>query len=128
MGRSDGNSHLLVLKLACVCFCLLSVLSLTPAFRSARPHNHLRDFVSLLNVIVFAAGFYGIHRRARLTWQLGWYVGGFLLFEWLVLCLASSLRQPNGWIASILLVAGGFAVALYWGNWWKRQKEYFISD
>jgi hypothetical protein len=130
MGRSGGNSNLLVLKLVCASFCLLSLLSLTPGFRSARPHSHLRDFVSLLNAIIFAVGFYGIHRRARLTWQLGWFVGGFLLSEWLVLCLEPivSHPKPNGWVASAVMVAGGFAVALYWGYWWKSQKSFFIAN
>jgi hypothetical protein len=127
MGRSDENSNLLVLKLACASFCLLFLLSLTPGFRSAHPHRHLRDFVSLLNAIIFAVGFYGIHRRARLTWQLAWFVGGFLLSEWLVVCLEPivSHPKPNAWLVSAVMVAGGFAVALYWGHWWKRQRSYF---
>jgi hypothetical protein len=100
MGRSDGNSSFLVLKLACICFCLLSVVSLTPGFRSAQSPSHVRDFVSLLNAVIFAVGFYGIHKRTRLTWQLGWFIGGFLFVEWLVFCLMSSLKQPSGWIAS----------------------------
>jgi hypothetical protein len=117
MGRSGVNSNLLVLKLGCICFCLLSLLSLTPGFRPAHSHISLRDCVALLNAIIFAAGFYGVQRRARLTWRLGWFVGGFLLSEWLVLCLEPILwhPKPKGWVAAAVMVAGGFAVALYWG-------------
>jgi hypothetical protein len=130
MGRRDGNSNMLVLKLGCVCFCLFSLLLLMPGFHSVRPHSHLRDIVSLLNAIIVAVGFYGIHRRARLTWQLGWFVGGILLSEWLVFCLSATLRlpKPNGWIVSTVIVVAGLAVALYWGYWWKRQKSYFIPN
>jgi len=128
MGRSDGNLGLLVLKVICVSFCLFSVLLLTPAFRSAGPNSHLRDLISILNAAIFAVGFYGIQRKARLTWQLGWFAGGFLLIEWLVVCLASSLRVSHGWIGPAVLVLAGFGVGLYWGYWWKRQKSYFIPD
>jgi hypothetical protein len=81
MGRSDGNSNLLVLKLGCVCFCLFSLLLLTPGFRPAHSQISVRDFVALLNAIMFAVGFYGVQRRAPFTWRLGWFVGGFLLVE-----------------------------------------------
>jgi hypothetical protein len=130
MERSGGNSNMLALKLACASFCLLSLLSLTPAFRSALPHSLLRDFLSVLNAIIFAAGFYGIHRRARLTWRLGWIAGALLLSEWLVLCLEPIIShpKPNGWVASAVMVTGGFGVALYWGYWWKRHESYFIPD
>jgi hypothetical protein len=128
--RRDGNASLLVLKLGCISFCLLSLLSLTPEFRPAHSQISLRDFVALLNVIIFAVGFYGIQWRAPFTWQLGWFVGGFLLSEWLVLCLEPILwhRKPNGWVASAVMVAVGLGVFLYWGYWWKRQKTYFIPD
>src|SRR5208283_1525151 len=115
MVRSDRNSGLLILKLGCICFCLFSLLSLMPGFRSARSSNYLGDFVPLLNAIIFAFGFYGIHRRVRSTWRFGWLIGSIFLFEWLVLCFAPILRhpKPNAWIASVVLAIGGFAVALY---------------
>jgi|HubBroStandDraft_6_1064221.scaffolds.fasta_scaffold01772_13 hypothetical protein len=130
MRRNDGNFGLLVLKFGCVFSCLFSLLTLTPRFRSAGSHNHLQDFVSLLNLFIFAAGFYGIQRKERLTWQLGWFAGGILLSEWLVLSLAPILNhpRPNEWIAPAVFVICGFAVASYWGYWWKRQKSYFIQD
>ena len=116
-----------MLKFFCICFCLFSLLLLTPAFRSARPASHLVDFVCLLNAIMSALGFYGIYRRAQLAWQLGWFVGSLLLSEWLVLCLAPILRhaKPNAWIAAVVFAIAGFAVALYWGYWWKRQNNFF---
>lgn len=130
MARNDGYSGFLVLRLACVCFCLLFLLSLTPAFRPARSHGHLRDLVCLLNAVLFALGFYGIQQRARLTWPLGWFVGGILFSEWLGFCLASTLRmpKPERWIAAASFAVPAFAVALYWGYWWKRHKSYFIPD
>jgi hypothetical protein len=130
MERSDGNSNLLVLKLGCICFCLLSLVSLTPGFRPARSHISLQDLVALLNAIIFAVGFYGIQRRARLTWQLGWFVGGLLLIEWLVICLEPILwhPKPNGWVASAVMVAGGVGVSLYWAYRWKHHKSYFMPN
>jgi hypothetical protein len=111
MRRNDGNFGLLVLKFGCVFSGLFSLLTLTPRFRSAGSHNHLQDFVSLLNLFIFAAGFYGIQRNERLTWQLGWFAGGILLSEWLVLSLAPILNhpRPNEWIAPAVFVTCGFA-------------------
>jgi hypothetical protein len=128
MGRSEGNSNLLMFKLACICLCLFFLLLLTPAFRPLHSHISLRDFVALLNVIIFAVGFYGLQWRARLTWRLGWFAGGFLLVEWLVLCLEPVLLhpKPKGWVAVCLMMVGGFAVALYWGSRWKQQKSHSI--
>ena len=57
----------------------------------------------------------------------GLVVGSLLLSEWLVLCLAPILRhaKPNAWIAAVVFAIAGFAVALYWGYWWKRQNNFF---
>ncbi len=125
-----------VLKLICACFFLLSLLSFVPGIHSARSHyflftaNHrlLQHFVFVLNAIIYALGFYGIHWRKRLTWKLGWFALCIFFSEFLVLALASSLKlpQPDSWIASTAIVVVGFAVAAYWGYWWKSLKSYFV--
>jgi hypothetical protein len=126
MARSDEGFGLQVLKLICVCFCLFSFFQLLQSFRSAHSHNLLGQSVAVLNLIMYATLFCGIHWKKRLAWQLGWFAFGIFWVEWLVFGLASSLRQPKGWIASIIIVVAGFLVPAYWGSWWNRQRNYFV--
>jgi hypothetical protein len=114
-----------VLEVICLVFCLLSLLALTPKFLAPRHPTPLQYFVALLNIVIYAAAFYGIHMRKRLTWLLGWFGLGVFLVEWLAYCLVSSLRlpKPDAWIVFTTMVAVGLAVATYWGYWWKRQKN-----
>ena len=130
MAKSSRGMGLRVLEVICVVSFFLSLLALTPKFLAPRHPSPLQYFVALLNVVIYAAGFYGIHMRKRLTWLLGWFALGVFLVEWLTYCLASSLRlpKPDAWIVSTIMVAAGFAVATYWGYWWKHQKSYFIPD
>jgi hypothetical protein len=135
---SRAHSGIDVLKIICILFCLLSLLSIVPGIHSIHSqhfeflsgsHGPLRLFISLLNAVLFAMGFYGIQRRLLIAWKLGWYVFTIFLLEWFGSSLSSSLTspQPGSRIASLSIVIGGLCVAAYWGLWWKRQKSYFST-
>jgi hypothetical protein len=91
-------------------------------------HKGLGATLSLLLAVLYACAFYGIHKKAPLTWRLGWVAIAFGFLEFLAVALSSTRRLPETvppWIASVAIVVGGGAVALYWGLWWNRQKGYF---
>jgi hypothetical protein len=85
---------------------------------------------AFIQAVLFAAATYGIHKKAPVTWKLGWVVFAVLFLNVLASALSSSLKlpPPDRWIASFAIVIGFGAVAAYWGFWWKRQKNYFESN
>jgi hypothetical protein len=85
----------------------------------------------LVIALMCAVEFYGIHTRAVFAWKLGWVIltAGFLRF--LVDGGSSALQVPetdHPWVAFGAVMVGGSVVAVYWGFWWKRQKDYFTAQ
>ena len=84
--------------------------------------------LALAYAAVFGLAFDGPYRRYRIVWKLGFimcWVGAadFVFRAWQLL-----LPQPYGWIgATAVTVVTPFA-ALYWANWWRRQKGWFIEE
>jgi hypothetical protein len=126
-----------VLKAAFVLFFLMSLVGAIPGlhsvhseqFRFVASRNTFDRLVSLTYAALFAVGFYGIHRRVRMAWKVGWFYLGFFYLS-SILSFISSLDKipaPDRRMVSAVVVVGSSAVALYWGRWWNRQKGYFIS-
>jgi len=83
--------------------------------------------LALAYAALFALSFYGIYRRYPIVWKLGfvvWYVSAadFIFQAWRLL-----LPQPYGWIGATAVTVVTPFVALYWANWWRRQKGWFIG-
>ena len=84
---------------------------------------------TIVSITFFGSAFIGIHRKAPLTWKLGWGVI-VALYLWFVISSLSVILQqpePHRWILCCSVVAGGLLVMLYWGFWWWRQKSYFVK-
>jgi hypothetical protein len=129
MNHPRSGSKLLIFELSCLAFGLFSLLQLTPPFHPARSTT-VRDTVFLVNTMICAAGFYGIHKREPLAWTLGWLGLGLFFSEWIVFCMVSALkaRVPDVRYIFLLLVVIGFRVATYWGYGWWCQKVYFTKS
>ena len=41
---------------------------------------------------------------------------------------SSTRSQPDAGVIFVLSAFAGLAVALFWGNWWRRQRLYFFSE
>jgi uncharacterized membrane protein len=132
------------LKIICILFCVLSLVSGLTGVRSfhasisaGKSVNSSANIViskniafriyAFLNAILCGAAAYGIHKKVPATWKLGWVVLVVSLLNALVSALSSSLKLPlpDRWIASSAIVIGICAVAIYWGLWWKRKRNYF---
>jgi len=122
-----------VLKSTFALFCLLSLVGSIPGLHSVRTehsqfvanHNSFGRLLSLVNSILFAVGFYGIHRRLRLAWKVGWFYLGFFYLSSIVSAISAIPPTSNRWTASPLVAIAFTAVAVYWGNWWNKQKAFF---
>lgn len=121
----------------CIFFCLLSVVSALTGIRtfhwstSDGPHitrqNGLGNTLwSIFSALLYASAAYGVHRRAPVVWKLGWAVLIMTFLEFTIGGVSSVLRQPGGWIGAAGILIGGVLVAVYWGTWWKRQRDYFV--
>ena len=125
------------LKVICILFCAGSFVALVWGAHNIliAPTNStlLKDsirgtLVSAALGLFWAGAFYGIHKRLRVAWILGWCVIAALFLLFLVRVLPSTARLPekdNPVVASAAAVIGDSIVALYWGIWWKRQRRYF---
>lgn len=123
-----------VLKAVCLFFCLMSLVVLVPRAHQLPALQLVADdplnrFLALLRAILFAAGFYGIHRRLVVAWKAGWVFLAFLYLDGLTSMLQRtlSISSPDRWFASVACVIAMAGVAAYWGRWWKRMKYYFAS-
>ena len=90
-------------------------------------HGYGRLLV-LAYAAVFRLAFYGTYRRYRIVWKLGFimcWVGAadFVFHAWQLL-----LPQPYGWIGAIAVTVVTPFAALYWANWWRSQKGWFIEE
>lgn len=127
-----------VLKAVFVLACVLSLIGFIPGLHSVRTehfqfvsnHGLISHLLSLGYAVLFGIGFYGIHRRMLLAWKVGWFYLGFFYLSSIVPAIAASwttVPASNRWIALSAVVVMFSAVAVYWGNWWKKQKPYFKS-
>lgn len=131
-----------ILKYCCLFFCVMCLVAAITGIQSARTDqtgiyitkfndNFGRIYVLLMSG-VFAAGFYGIQKRLFITWKLGWpmLIWGYLSFVLQAVVstyyVAKIKDFPSFWLPLILCIVGGAAVTVYWGFWWKRQKNYFV--
>lgn len=91
--------------------------------------RNLRLALSLMDALIYGVALYGIHKRTLITWKLGWVFLTAALVEFLFSALSSTLKlsEPDTWIASAAIAIVSSAVAVYWGFWWKRQRNYFTS-
>lgn len=95
--------------------------------RYAFPETPVQRALSIAIGLSFAPLFYGIRRRLAVTWKLGWIIL-IVMFSWFLAESLKSLRQTpqsGGWIASTAVTIVISVVAIYWGRWWTRQKNYF---
>jgi len=113
-----------------------SLMGLIPGFSSVLSahsavvvhHSHLVWLRSVGYAALFGVGFYGVHRRMRGAWRVGWFYLAFFYLVTIVPTVISivKLPTPDRWTESGVVVVGFSAVAVYWGNWWNGQKRYFI--
>jgi hypothetical protein len=82
---------------------------------------------SLACGVLFAAGYYAVHRRFRITWTLGWIAFGYSYIDSLRWCFLSTRKLPDRWIALATFLIAISLVTAYWGLWWKRQKGHFVN-
>src|SRR5580704_2222755 len=124
------------LKAFCVLFCLFSLVSALTGVRAfhwstsdglniTRQGGLINTLWSVFNALLFASAAYGIDRRIPVVWKLGWAVLTVFFLEFAIGGVSSVLRQPGGWIGAAGILVGGVLVAVYWGRWWNRQKDYF---
>ncbi|HTV57693.1 MAG TPA: hypothetical protein VMD77_02220 [Candidatus Baltobacteraceae bacterium] len=85
---------------------------------------------SLVSTLLLASALYGLRKRTLVVWRLGWCYLVAAYLSWLFTGLSSSRKIPpedSPIVASAAIVIGGAIVAVYWGFWWNRQKNYFIT-
>ncbi len=128
-----------ILKFVFLLCSLLSFLALAPGMHLVNlsrygitvnvTHQRFGWLLSVVYGLVFAAEFYGLHRRLRIAWKFGWVLLAFFCSQTIVLSLISTLKEPppSRWAASAFIVVGNAIVGVYCGLWWKRQKSYFVD-
>jgi hypothetical protein len=92
------------------------------------PETPVYRAISIVVGLSFVPLFYGIRRRLASAWKLGWVIL-IATFSWFLVQTLTSLRQKpqsgGGWVAATSVTIMSSVIAIYWGRWWKRQKEYF---
>jgi hypothetical protein len=97
-----------VLKVAFLLFFLVSLMGLIPGLRSMHlgyfalvvNNNRVSWFWSLGYALLFGVGFYGVHRKMRIAWKVGWF---YLAFFY----LGSIVSAMNPTISTALPPSGG---------------------
>jgi hypothetical protein len=117
-------------------FCALSAIDFIVAasgihLRDGAPYSkHLLMAGSLISMLLAAAALYGLQKRTLIVWKLGWCYLVASYLSWLRATLSSIRKIPpadHPMVAYAAVVIGGATVAVYWGFWWNRQKNYFVS-
>jgi len=85
-------------------------------------------FYALPYAVAFGVAFYGVYRRHPITWRLGWVVLFLSCAQGVFTVWSSTRSQPDAGVIFVLSAFAGLAVALFWGNWWRRQRLYFFSE
>jgi hypothetical protein len=127
-------------KIACVLACVFSLVQFIAIIRGIRSpqsaslftgHGILAAIGLLVIALMWAVEFYGIHTKALFAWKLGWGLLAAEFLRFLVVAGSSALEVPeidHPWVAFGSVMVGGSVVAVYWGFWWKRQKDYFTAQ
>ena len=112
-------------------FAFLDLISAIYPFYPSRyvfPESPVYRAISIVVGLSFIPLFYGIRRRLTVAWSLGWVIL-IATFSWFLVEILTSIRQKpqsgGGGTAAIPAAIMISVVAIYWGRWWKRQKEYF---
>jgi hypothetical protein len=85
---------------------------------------------SLVRMLLLAAALYGLRKRTLVVWKLGWCYLVACYLSWLFTGLSSTRKispADSPMVASAAVVIAGAIVAVYWGFWWNRQKNYFTT-
>jgi hypothetical protein len=125
-----------VLKIFCLLACLscvADIISTIHRIYSPQPgsisteHGILKICLSFAGAVIYGAEFYGIHKKARFAWNLGWVILAATFAEFLVAALrVSEIDHPR--VAFAAVMVGASCVLVYWGFWWKRQEGYFTAQ
>ena len=83
---------------------------------------------ALAYAVGFAVAFYGVYRRYPVVWRLGWVVLCLSCAQGVFMVWRSTRTQADARVIAALSAFAGLAVALYWGNWWRKQRSYFFSQ
>ena len=97
----------------------------------AMRHGLRGTILSVIYAIFWGAAIYGIQKRGRTAWKLGWAAIASLFLLVLILGLQSTLRLPKSsapGVASAAVIVADSALAIFWGFWWNQQKSYFVSE
>jgi hypothetical protein len=130
------RSAKIVCALACV-FSLVGFIATTRGIRSPQAGSFFagQGIFAAIGLLVIASmcavEFYGIHTRALFAWKLGWGILAAVFLQFLVIGGSSALQVPEAdhpLVAFGAVMICGSAVALYWGFWWKRQKDHFTAQ
>jgi hypothetical protein len=127
-------------KIACGLACVFSLVGFIVTILGIRSpqtvslftgHGILAAIGLLVIALMWAIEFYGIHTKAVFAWKLGWGILAAEFLRFLIVGGSSALQVPeidHPWVAFAAVVVCGSVVALYWGFWWKRQKDYFSAQ
>jgi hypothetical protein len=129
-----------VAKIACALACVFSLVQFIAMIRGIGSpqssslftgHGILAAIVQLVIALMCAVEFYGIHTRALFAWKLGWGILAAMFLRFLIVAGSSALQVPEidqPWVAFGAVMVCGSLVAVYWGVWWNRQKDYFTAQ
>lgn|SRR5208282_1753200 len=127
-------------KIACALACVFSLVRFIAIIRGIRSpqtgslftgHGILAAIGLLVVAVVCAVEFYGIHTKAVFAWKLGWGILTAEFLWFLVVAGSSALQVPeidHPRVAFGAVMVCGSVAAVYWGFWWKRQKDYFTAQ
>ena len=127
-----------IIKIICVLFCAISVLGIVRnavIFRSARAsgssatHSILGLCASFALAVLWVCALYGIQKKARIVWKIGWgvIVCAYLLFLLLASQSVLKVQQlPDRWIELLFVIVTSTAITGYWCYFWSKQKGYFV--
>lgn len=127
-------------KIACALACVFSLVGFVATILGIRSpqtgllfigHGIFAAIGLLVIALMWAVEFYGIHTKAVFAWKLGWGILAAEFLRFLLVGWSSALQVPeidHPWVAFGAVMVCGSVVAVYWGFWWRRQKDYFTAQ
>ena len=128
-----------MIKLLCVVFCGISafgVIRNAVIFRSALA-NRSPTMSSIFGMcasfavaVLWSGALYGIQKKARIVWKMGWgvIIGSYLIFVARASASLLAVQQlPDRWIQLLFVLVASSAITAYWCYLWSKQKRYFIQ-
>jgi hypothetical protein len=109
------------------------VTALLPAHLLVPQHSGLKATVpewvgralSIADFLLLAAMFYGVQKRKPIYWRLIPVLLGIFLLSVVIPTLWSLIRLSLPWAPFMFIVVFFFIGALFFGAWWRNQKNYF---